>query len=335
MTTSTLTSWALLIWNTLKEEGLDPLPVFKKAGADPAKLHDGNARYDVRQMYSLWDHALDVSGDADFGVRSGRHWCPTTFHALGFAWLASRSLLDALQRAARYARLVNNSLIIELRPEGAGYRIAFNTTMHLEARHPAGVDAGLAAIITMSRLLVGPQFAPVRMCLMRPHRAPGKLEALAGCAAEYSQEENALVVDASTASMELATGNAGLARVNEHAAAEYLKRLDKDDIVGAVKASIAELLPTGRASEEGVAAALNMNPRTMQRKLKEEAQSFRGILNEAREEIALDYIRNSQLSLTEIGYLLGFADQANFTRAFRRWAGCAPSQYRTQLRGAR
>jgi AraC-like DNA-binding protein len=333
MTSSTLTSWALLIWNALKAEGYDPAPVFKRVGADPAKLSDGQARYDVRQMYLLWDNAVKLTGNSDFGVTVGQQWGPTTFNALGFAWLASSSLLDALRRAVRYAQLVNNSLILQLAPLGASYSFTLETTTKPEWRHEAALDAGIAAIITMCRMLVGAQFAPVEMRIAREYRVPGQLESFAGCATTYRQSDNALIIAANTAAIELPTGNSNLALINEHAAAEYLKRLNKDDVVGAVRASIAKLLPTGVVSEETVADTLNVNMRTMQRKLKDEAQSFRGILNSTREDIAQDYIRNSQLSLTEIAYLLGFADQANFTRAFKRWTGASPSDYRKHALG--
>ena len=331
MTTSTLTSWALSIWNTLKEEGFDPLPVFKQAGADPGKLGDGQARYELHTMYQLWELAVKTTRNDDFGVNVGANWGPTTFHALGFAWLASNSLLDGLKRVTRYARLVNNSLIAHLDPAGANYRLTINTTTRIELRHPAGIDGGAAAIIAMCRKLVGNDFKPVELLLTREYRAPGRLEAFAGCEMQYNQSENAVLFDAVQAEKELYTGNAALAQTNEHVAAEYLKRIARDDVVGSVRSTLTKLLPTGEINEEIVSQSLNMNLRTLQRKLKDEGTSFRDILNTTREEIALDYIRNSNLSLTEIGYLLGFADQANFTRAFRRWTEMSPSAYRKNL----
>ena len=327
MKPTTLTSWALLLWNTLKEMGFDPLPIFREAGLDPAKLGDGEARYETVKMVKLWEAAVDHTGDVDIGINTGKHWSATTFHALGFAWLASSSLLDALKRLERYAKLVNNSLTAKLSDDGANYRITL-VAPHPELMHPTATDAGFTAIIKMCRLLTGENYQPIAIEMMRDHRAPGALEAFAGISANYNMSVNALLFDGVTAKRELVTGNPGLVEANEHIAIDYLRHLNSQDIVSSVKSKIIDLLPSGQASEENIAEKLNIQLRTMQRKLKQEGYSYKHILNSTRQEIAHNYIRNSRLSLTEIAYLLGFADQANFTRAFRRWTGSSPSEHR-------
>lgn len=330
MAGSTLTSWALLIWNTLSEQGYDPITVFEPAGADPKKLIDGQARYGMGEMYLLWKHAVELTQNQDFGIDVAKHWGPTTFHALGFAWLASSSLLDGLKRLTRYAQLVNNSLHVDLISANGRYVLTLNTTQHHVSAHAAGLDAGLSVVICMCRQLMGGAFVPVEVHMTRDFRAPGKLEAYASCEILYNQDVGAIVFDAVSADRRLLTGNPVLAQGNEHVAAEYLNRIQKDDVVGAVRIEIAKHLPTGRVSEEYIAQLLHINLRTLQRRLKEDATNFRTVLNDTRQDIAMDYILNSKLSLTEIGYLLGFSDQANFTRAFKRWTGKSPSAYRNQ-----
>lgn len=331
MSSTTLTSWALLLWNTLKERGYDPRPIFEKAGADPSKLGDGQARYSVDLMPKLWDAAIEQTGDEDIGVAVGKSWNPTTFHALGFAWLASSSLLEGFQRLTRYAHIVNNSLIVNFEPKGANYRFSLSTSRELVKKHPAGSDAGIAAILQMCRLLVGNDFSPIAMELIRPHRSPSAIEAFAGITPEYSSQENVLIFDAKVMTTNLATANASLVTANEQVARDYLRWLNKNDVVSSVRAKIVELLPSGTLNEKRIAQSVNMNVRTMQRKLKDRNQTFKEIVNSTRQEIVQSYIRNSQLSLTEIAYLLGFSDQANFTRAFKRWNGVSPSEQRKVL----
>jgi AraC-like DNA-binding protein len=67
----------------------------------------------------------------------------------------------------------------------------------------------------------------------------------------------------------------------------------------------------------------------MQRQLQTENTNFKNLLNEVRSELADKYIRDSQLSLTEISFLLGFAEMSSFSRAFKRWTGASPSAFRT------
>src|SRR5690606_29441295 len=129
----------------------------------------------------------------------------------------------------------------------------------------------------------------------------------------------------------LQSGNLAVADANERLASDYLLWLKRNDIVSAVKSKLQELLPSGTCTEARVADALHMNQRTMQRKLQAENSSFTSLLNSVRVEMAEHHLRNTQLSLTEISYLLGFSEQANFTRAFKRWKGVSPSDYRNQL----
>lgn len=331
MASTTLTSWALLLWNTLKSKGYDPRPVFLKSELDPAKLGDGQARYDAHKMRILWEEAVKLTDDENIGVEVGKSWCPTTFHALGFAWLASDSLYEGLQRLVRYSHLVNNSLITRVERFGTNYRLWISTTEDLALVHPAGNDAGLCAVIKMCRMLVGEHFTPVAFETIRPYRSVSTLEAYIGRTPEYGKEGNAFIIESKVAEKTLATGNPSLVEANERVAREYLIQVEKDDIVGNVINSIIEMLPAGNTSEERIAQKLHLTSRTMQRKLKQEGQSFKKLLNETRENLANNHIKNSSLSLTEIAYLLGFSDQANFTRAYKRWTGLAPSAHRKAL----
>ena len=75
---------------------------------------------------------------------------------------------------------------------------------------------------------------------------------------------------------------------------------------------------------------LNRNERTLQRQLKMEGTTFKTLLNEIRIELASKYILDSQLSLTEISFMLGFSEISSFSRAFKRWLGKSPTDYRKQ-----
>ena len=83
---------------------------------------------------------------------------------------------------------------------------------------------------------------------------------------------------------------------------------------------------------EGVAARLGRPPRSLQRRLKAEGISYNGILDELRHDLALRYLGQRDLSLAEVAFLLGFAEQSVFQRAFRRWTGTSPAEWRRRAR---
>jgi AraC-like DNA-binding protein len=94
---------------------------------------------------------------------------------------------------------------------------------------------------------------------------------------------------------------------------------------------LCRLLPQGEPKREAVAQALHVSQRTLQRRLQDEGTSFQRLLDDTRRELAEQYLAQPNLTLLEAAYLLGFADPSNFFRAFRRWFGLTPGEYRARL----
>lgn len=332
---TTLTSVALLIWKALQAQGLDSHSIFKQANLDPAKLGDGNARYSLVDMRKLWEISTKETNDPCFGIEVGKSWAPTTFHALGFAWLASHTLKDALMRLTRYARIVNNSLSARLEEHGTQLHLYMESSEDEQQIHYAARDAGMVSVLTMCRILCGESFSPQEIHVTRKRSLCGdKLEAFAGIPINYESENNLTVFDSMRSEIRLASGNSELVKVNEDVARKYINTLDRTSVVMQVKAALIELMPSGQASEKIIASDLNMSLRTLQRKLSDEKTSFSKIYKSIRQEMANEYIHDSQMSMTEISYLLGFSEQANFTRAFKDWYGTSPSIARQNIQNS-
>lgn len=99
-----------------------------------------------------------------------------------------------------------------------------------------------------------------------------------------------------------------------------------------VRSAIEAQLPDGEPSAERIAQALHLSLRSLQRHLADEGCRFDALLNECRENLALLHLRDPECSLAEISHLLGFADTSSFNRAFKRWTGITPGQFRDGLR---
>ena len=331
MSDSTLSSWALVLWRTLEAYRLAPQDLFRQAGLDPARLDDPNARYPYAHMQRLWRLATEASGDPCFGLRTAEFCHPTTFHALGYAWMASATLAEALQRLVRYQRVMSTVLAMELidEPSGILLRWKLAPAEATDPAAPASVDASVAVVLGLCRQAAGAAFSPQRISLQRP--PPSCAERFFGyfrAPIEFSSMQTALAFSRNDIDTLLPTANADLARANEQVIHDYLARFDRSSTAMLVRAKLIEQLPSGRATEESVAEALHLSRRTMQRKLRDEGTGFKQILEDMRRQLAIQYVQNSQLSLNEITYLLGFSEPSNFTRAFRRWTGVAPSAYR-------
>ncbi len=139
---------------------------------------------------------------------------------------------------------------------------------------------------------------------------------------------NELILPLEAIDKPLPTSNKQMASMHDQVVADALARLEEDDIVTRVKAFVIEQLPSGGISEEAAAAAANISTRTLQRRLRENGQSFGQLTESVRQELAMKYILNPGISLGEISYLLGFSEPSSFSRAFRRWTGETPRKMR-------
>ena len=107
---TTLGSVAVLLAQTLHSCDVDPAPLFKQAGIDLAAANNPDARFPTQRMQKLWGLAVEATGKPDLGLLAARQFQPAMLHGLGFAWLASNTLLDALNRLTRYSRLIITSM---------------------------------------------------------------------------------------------------------------------------------------------------------------------------------------------------------------------------------
>jgi len=330
MLPTTISSWALIIAKALEAEGHNAKLAFEHVGLDPDKLRDPNARYSYYKITDLWKHAVDLTNDSGFGLKAARQMHPTTFHALGFSWLASATLKEAMERLVRYVHIMNSAIVVRLEDDEECTNLVFPIPESIKDYAYEAFDAGFAAIIELCRTSSGKNFKPLELSMIRPEPAcMQEFTALFQCPVKYSQSQNIFTFRRTELEASLPTSNAELALTNDKVVADYLAALDRSDVVMQVKTKLIEKLSYGDVTEDYIATAVNMSRRSLQRKLKEKGVSYKGLLDGTRSDLAKEYIRNSRLSINEITYMLGFSEPSNFTRAFKRWTGHSPSAYRS------
>jgi AraC-like DNA-binding protein len=282
-------------------------------------------------MTRLWGLAADVSGDPCIGLKAVEHWHPTSLHALGYSWLASKTLMEALQRTVKYVHLISVPFELLLLDERDEVRLIFPPTAE-DGSEDEESDSGMAVVVDMCRTCYGDRFRPVRVSMMRMRPA---------CAQEFDRffrspiafdaPENSISFCRRDLEERLPTGNADLARASDMVVADYIARLEKSNVVAQVTKLIIEQLPSGKISEQAIAKSLNMSLRSLQRKLSEEGVSYKALLENTRQELATQYMNSSRYTINETTYLLGFSEPSNFSRAFKRWTGKSPSSYRSDI----
>lgn len=325
-----LASSHLMLWKALEAYRLDSRALFEQAGLDPDKVRDSEARYSEAASMRLWRIAAQATQDPCFGLKLAQYWHPSSLHALGFAWMASSTLKEAIRRLVRYLRVVvvGETLVLEELPDW--YRLEI-VTPPAHPRAPDEVyDTFLAVVLEMCRSSYGRELNPVKVTLRRP--APplcsGEFFKVFRSPVEFAAPADALLFNKSELDAPLPTANAEMARASDKIVADYLAHLDRSQIAMQVRVKLIDMLPSGHITEEDIASALHLSLRGLQRKLKSEGASYKQLLDETRRELANQYIRSSQLPINEISYLLGFSEPSNFSRAFKRWTGASPREYR-------
>jgi AraC-like DNA-binding protein len=295
---------------------------------DPELMKRPGGRYRLDSIDNLWRKASKIIADPCFGLKAAELWHPSNFSALGYAMLASNTLRTAFERMDRYHRVLSDERPITLdeTEEGLNLTLVFS---HEKRDIPARNDAALAIIMSMCRLNYLEDLAPVSVTLTHPKpscsarfyeyfRSPVVFEAPA----------NSLTLPIEAVDKNLPGSNPQLAELNDQVMIEYLAQLGQDHITEKVKAVIIDQLPSGKVTDETVARTLYMSSRKLQRQLRSDDTTFTTLLTEIRQDLAQRYLREQDISLTEIAFLLGFSESSAFSRAFKRWMGVTPSEYR-------
>lgn len=323
---STLAPWSATILRALEARGIDTAPIAERAGIDPGALGP-ESRVPRAALNRLWQLAVEATGDPAIGLEVSRHSAQTTFHALGYAVQASVTLKEAMERVIRYRRLIGD--VLDLRLVDAGDRYRFQIDVSAEPGIPfQAVDAIAATMARQARRLHAPRpCEPLAVTFAHP--SPPSDEAYRRtfhAPVTFDAETNALEYARADVEDRLPAGNAELARGNDEVLVRYLARFDTA-LSSKVRRALVEALPDGAPSKETVARALGMSARNLQRHLAEEGTSFKEVLNEARVSLARSYVSDRRLSVTEIAFILGFADTSTFSRAFKRWTGLSPRDF--------
>ena len=324
-----LLSQGINIVRALEARGVDANALLREAGVDPALFHTPEARIRTEAAERVFELAERATGDPCIGLAIGQEVRGVALHAIGYAWLASATLFDAMTRLARSTRVLGDVWRGEVREESDGLRFVVRYVGGRPLRPLSRPDAILAGIAKLCRVTYGETFAPLEVTVER--EAPA-------CARQFEDWFRAPIVwGAASPSLlcrredlerPLVTTNPGVAVASDQLVADYLARLDREDVVAQVKRALLGHFPSGAPAQGDIARALNLSTRTLHRRLADAGTSFEKLLDETRKDLAAEYVRRSDYAMGEIAYLLGFAETSSFNRAFRRWTGKSPSEFR-------
>jgi AraC-like DNA-binding protein len=329
---SMLGSFIVPVAQALRQCGVDPLTIIAEAGIDLAKGANPDWRVSQADFDRLLSHCMETTGDEAFGLVAAEQLQPQVLHSLGLAWLASDTVYDGLLRLQRFGRLVSTGIDLQLEEEGENVHLYLGSDPRLDGMGPASRDYAVGIVTRMCRMTLGEFLAPVMILMDRP--APNdteRWEYLLASRVVFDSDTTRITWSRADIMEPLVTGDPRLARINDEHTAAYLDSFMARSTTRDVVDKIVEKLPDGPPGQQQIAAALHVSNRTLQRKLREEGTTFKELLKDTRMQLAQKYLRSPGRSVVETAYLLGFSEPSTFSRAFKRWTGVAPAQYRESV----
>ncbi len=310
--------------------GLDIEDLLRSVGITRQTLEDPDARIEGSKVRALWARAYELSRDPVLSLHAAEA-CPFgAYKVIDFMAANAGTVGEAFRHVSRYFGLINSTIRLPIDESGDPVTLDI-----VEESGPAGVSRPyaeycFAAILLHGRMGTGVSI-PLRS-LTFVHAAPSDCSEhrrVFGCPVLFEARHNRMCIDRQAWETRASGGNAGVLQVLTEHADLLLQKLPRGpDLVLRTRRAIGERLRRGEFSLEGVARDLGTSARSLQRHLRELGYSYQLLADEVRAATARLSLGQRDIAVAEVAYLLGFADQSAFNRAFKRGTGRTPARSR-------
>ena len=310
--------------------GLDTGQILRAARLDPVTLQDPDARIPIEQVDALWRKAYELSNDPNLALHAIEVLPFGAYRVIDFLASSAPTVGTALAKVSDYFPIIHE--VVRL-PYAVGDH---HVTFAAEApSRPSTItrpyaEYVLAAVFLRTRIATNRRFPLMRVEFSHPQPADiSEHERIFECPVRFGAEICQMVIARDIWDTPRTGSDSDLFSVlDTHARMLLDQRPTPDDIVGRVREAIEAELRGGDPKLESIARGLAMSPRTLQRRLRDHGVVFNDVLDAMRFRAAKSYLAPGDIAGTEVAYLLGFAEPSSFNRAFKRWSGQTPTEYR-------
>lgn len=320
--------------------GGDATALLAAAGIDAPALHDDHGSLPYREVEQLLEQAADVLACPDFGLRlaaaQASHGATRAFGPLGVAMRHATTLREALQYAADHIHAYGSALKLCLEKLPDDGRIFL--LLEMESRAPApqrqGVEHALALLRHAVAAITGSQARPCEIWFSHEALAPLPVyRSHLNTTLRFGRSMTGLLFDEQDLDLPLPEHDAQLHEIATHFIDQRFPPVPRR-LGTRVRIIVTHLLAAGSCTHDRVAATLGLHPRTLQRRLRDEGESFEAIKDQVRRDVALRHLGQSNVSLVKMTEILGYSETSVLTRSCHRWFSASPRQLRKrQWRG--
>jgi AraC-like DNA-binding protein len=320
-----------LAYKGLANLGVDADEVLRRSGLDPAELYQANLRTKFSGQPRFWKAAVELSGDPCIGLHLGEEMPIYKGQILEYLFLSSQTFGDGLRRVLNYQRLISDALHGQVTETPSPCLTSYfsehqHATSHLAEAMVLGLIKGFQAVTDGT-------FKPEKIVFNHPPNTDiAEYQRIFQCPVEFNAKSFQLFFPASMLSYRSLYAEPELLNLHIQAADQHLAVLQQQDLITEVRSQLGALLESGETTLANVANRLGVTPRHLRHQLDLAGTSFQRLLNDYRHRLARRLLSQTDEGISEIVYLTGFSEPSTFYRAFRRWEGTTPIEYRQQHR---
>lgn len=313
----------------LERAGVSRDRFLSEAGLDARSIDDGSKWLSVAEYTRAVEAAVTVSGDPAFGLHIGEHVRSVMFDVVGPLAEHAPTLRVTFETIVQYSRLISAGDEPELQEQGDSARLRFPSLRGNDAATRVTSEFVMTAMLPMLKMFLGATARPTRVAFGYP--APeyvAEYKRIFGGIERFDQPCTQLELPRTWLDKAQPHRNPELYALLKTQADRTLGRLERDVPLSERIEQILSRQDAHRLSMQDVARELDMSARSLRRRMHAEGLSYSTLIERNRMNAAKRMLEKPNTSIQETAYALGFESTAAFHRAFKRWTGMTPKQYR-------
>lgn len=315
----------------LKELGKDPSGIIKNTHISLEHLCSADTRISYQQAVTLFRNALEISEDPALGLTIGSRQRTNDWGLLGYALGTCKNGLEAMELGSRYIKATTSLVRASLQPVNGGHALQFIPLHPLGELLPFVIEKALSSVVTFSTSIGKTPAYPIDVKLTyAPPDHADKYHRFFKCPIHFNSDQNSLTLRDQDLLQPFPSYNPTTSQLAKKLCEQELKtqqQMCEADLAHQIYYRLLQT-PGKFPTKQEIADDLKVSNRTIGRSLQALGTTFQAILDGARKTLAIEYLKNSDLTLEDIAHLVGFSDAGNFYRAFKKWTGETPSSYR-------
>jgi AraC-like DNA-binding protein len=319
-----LASTARVFLGALVRLGYSQQALLTAAGVDLPNLDDPDARVSCQVIGGMCGYAMQTRPLKNLGMKLAAQTPMGAFPLLDYLIVTCETVADGLKQLARYLRLNGAPYMVEIRDDEDPIRIVFHGTR-------ANCPLEFGVCLTVLRLREESENRLTATYVTFTHQPEDilEMERVLGCSVQGQTACDSFALSREAWQLPMRRRDPILRSVLERHAEEIIARLPTSGSVTLeIRQALMSRITQGDTEIQSLARALATSSRSLQRRLASSGTSYKKLLDSTRSQAATRYLQNRTLSIGEVAYLLGYSEPAAFHRAFKRWNGITPQEFR-------